>query len=193
MWCRLCYWVVAVIVLSACAATGTTPMGAPAAAAPTPVNNGGTTMQVTSPAFKEGETIPKQYTCDGANISPALAWTGVPATAKTLALIVEDPDAPSGTWIHWVLFNISTSETGLAENILADKTLPKGALSGTSSFKKLGYGGPCPPSGTHRYYFKLYAIDGALSLANNATAQDVEAAMAGHVVGQGQLMGRYKR
>jgi Raf kinase inhibitor-like YbhB/YbcL family protein len=150
-------------------------------------------MQVSSPAFKEGEMIPRQYTCDGANMSPPLAWTGIPATAKTLALIADDPDAPVGTWVHWVLFNIPASETGLAENIPPDQALPNGALHGTSSFKTLGYGGPCPPGGTHRYYFKLYALDGALSLANNATAKDVQAAMTDHIVGQGQLMGRYKR
>ncbi len=149
--------------------------------------------KVTSTAFTEGTMIPAKYTCDGANISPPLAWSGSPATAKSFALICDDPDAPAGTWAHWVVFNLPASVTSLDENVPADKTLPNGARQGTNDFRKLGYGGPAPPSGTHRYYFKLYALDTILDLAAGATKPQLLRAMEGHILAQGQLMGTYKR
>ena len=150
-------------------------------------------LNASSTAFKEGEPIPKQYTCDGINISPPLEWTGVPKTAKTLAIICDDPDAPAGTWVHWVLYNLPADKIGLIENTPATEALPGGGMQGTNDFKKIGYGGPCPPSGTHRYYFKVYALDSELPLRPGATKADLEKAMEGHVVTQGQLMGKYGR
>ena len=150
-------------------------------------------LKVTSTAFTEGQPIPKQYTCDGINISPPLEWSGVPQTAKTIAIICDDPDAPVGTWVHWVLYNLTSDKIGLIENTPATETLPGGGMQGTNDFKKFGYGGPCPPSGTHRYFFKLYALDAELSLKSGATKADLEKAIEGHIVSQGQLMGTYRR
>lgn len=148
---------------------------------------------ITSPAFTEGAMIPKQHTCDGADISPALAWTGVPESTKSLALICDDPDAPMGTWVHWVLFNLPAGESGLPAKVPSDASLSNGAKHGTNDFRRLGYGGPCPPGGTHRYYFKLYALDTALNLESGATKSKVEEAMRGHILAEGQLMGKYRR
>jgi Raf kinase inhibitor-like YbhB/YbcL family protein len=150
-------------------------------------------MQLTSSAFANGNLIPARYTCDGENVSPALAWTGVPPAAKALALIVDDPDAPAGTWVHWVLLNLPAGAAGLPEAVPPGKPLDNGAVQGTTSFRQKGYGGPCPPGGTHRYYFRLYALDGPLSLTGTATAKDVQNAMKGHVLAQAELMGRYAR
>ncbi|MGC8781762.1 MAG: YbhB/YbcL family Raf kinase inhibitor-like protein [Anaerolineae bacterium] len=150
-------------------------------------------MQLTSPAFAGGAAIPDQYTCSGADISPPLAWSNVPAGARSLALICDDPDAPLGTWVHWVLFNLPPSLNGLPEGVPARPTLEGGGVHGTNSWQRIGYGGPCPPGGTHRYYFKLYALDTTLSLDSRATAKEVQAAMQGHVLGTAQLMGRYSR
>lgn len=147
-------------------------------------------IQLSSPAFQDGGQIPKQYTCDGQNISPPLEWTGVPQEAKSLVLIVDDPDAPSGAFLHWVLFNL---EPGLTE-------LPEGVTPGSlgeqaaNDFRKPGYGGPCPPKGpAHSYFFKLYALDRTLSLGAGATKQDAEKAMQGSVLAQGQMIGKYGR
>jgi len=163
----------------------------------TPVSNPGSQqkseLKLTSTAFKEGEAIPRGYTCDGANVSPPLEWTGVPKSAKTIAIIADDPDAPSGTFVHWVLFNLSAEGLGLIENTPQTETLNGGGVQGKSDFGKVGYGGPCPPSGTHRYFFKFYVLDSELSLKPGATKADVEKAMEGHIVGQAQLMGTYKR
>ena len=150
-------------------------------------------IKLTSSAFKEGETIPRQYTCDGVNISPPLEWTGVPKSAKTIALIADDPDAPAGTWVHWVLYNLPADNIGLVENLPATEDLKAGGLHGKNDFGKVGYGGPCPPSGTHRYFFKIYALDDELQLKAGATKADLEKAMQGHIVAQGQLMGTYSR
>jgi len=150
-------------------------------------------ITLTSPSFEEGEMIPVQYTCDGKNISPALNWKNIPDSTKSLALIVEDPDAPGQTWIHWVLYNIPPSVTELPENTSADKKLKNGAVNGTSSFRKLGYGGPCPPSGTHRYFFRIYALNTMLNLDPGATKTELVDAMKGHILSEGQLMGRYER
>ena len=116
-------------------------------------------LEITSSAFSEGGMIPGRYSCDGPDISPDLSWQGVPEGSRSLALICDDPDAPAGTWVHWVLFNIPVDEKGLAAQIAPDAKLSNGALHGTNDFRRLGYGGPCPPRGTHRYYFKLYALD----------------------------------
>lgn len=150
-------------------------------------------IKLTSSAFQEGGMIPSQFTCDGANISPPLEWSGVPQEAKSLALIADDPDAPMGTWVHWVLFNIPPNKTQLPEDVKSDKVLPNGAKHGINDFKKYGYGGPCPPSGTHRYFFKLYALDIQLDLEPGITKVQLEKAMKGHILAQGQLMGRYRR
>ena len=150
-------------------------------------------LKIKSSAFHEGDLIPKKYTCDGADISPPLAWDAVPNSTKSLALISDDPDAPMGTWVHWVIFNIPPSVKELPENIPPSKTLENGAQQGTNDFGKIGYGGPCPPRGTHRYYFKLYALDTMLASQPGLTKAQLVKAMEGHVLAQGQLMGRYQR
>ena len=150
-------------------------------------------IQITSSAFEDGGMIPRSYTCDDRDVSPDLAWAGVPGETKTLALICDDPDAPVGTWVHWVLFNIPPGETGLAAEIAPEAELASGARHGTNDFRRLGYGGPCPPGGTHRYFFKLYALDIRLDLDSGATKAQVEEAMQGHILAEGQLMGRYSR
>jgi len=150
-------------------------------------------ISVSAEAFKEGNLIPEEYTCDGDDISPLLSWKGVPANAKSIALIMDDPDAPMGTFVHWVLFNIPANTQKLQKGIPEDKTLADGSRQGTNDFRSIGYGGPCPPGGTHRYYFKIYALDTMLNLPAGATKADVEKAMKGHILAQGELMGRYKR
>jgi len=150
-------------------------------------------MNLTSSAFTEGNMIPVKYTCDGEDVSPPLVWSGVPAGTKALALICDDPDAPVGTWVHWVLFNLPPDSMGLPEGVPAVKTLENGGVHGKNSWRRVGYGGPCPPSGTHRYFFKLYALDQPLTLTSSATAKHVRAAMQGHILAEAQLMGRYKR
>lgn len=150
-------------------------------------------LKLTSTAFKEGEAIPRGYTCDGANISPPLEWIGVPKTAKSIAIIADDPDAPAGTWVHWVLYNLPADGLGLIENTPQTETLNGGGAQGKNDFNKIGYGGPCPPSGTHRYFFNFYALDSELTLKPGATKAEVEKAMEGHIVGQAQLMGTYSR
>ena len=149
-------------------------------------------IKLTSSAFQEGGMIPAQYTCDGRNISPPLAWSDVPSDAKTLALIADDPDAPRGTWVHWVVYNLPAAVKELAENAPPQEAAA-GGRQGKNDFGKFGYGGPCPPSGTHRYYFKLYALNTELNLPGGATKQDLLKAMYGHILDEGQLMGRYKK
>jgi len=150
-------------------------------------------IKLESSAFKDGQSIPKQYTCDGVNISPPLEWSGVPKNGKTLAIICDDPDAPAGTWVHWVVYNLHADDLGLIENTPATDKLTGGGLQGKNDFGKIGYGGPCPPSGTHRYFFKLYALDAETDLKPGATKSDLLKAMEGHVTAQGQLMGTYSR
>ena len=150
-------------------------------------------IKLTSPAFKEGQAIPRTYTCDGVNVSPPLEWSGVPKTAKTVAIIADDPDAPAGTWVHWVLYNLPAENIGVVENMPATENLAAGGFQGKNDFEKIGYGGPCPPSGTHRYFFKIYALDSELPLIAGATKAELVKAMEGHVVLEGQLMGTYKR
>ena len=145
-------------------------------------------MKLTSTAFEENGLIPKEYTCDGKDVNPPLTLGGVPPEAKSLALIVDDPDAPMGTWVHWVMWNIEPGLKSIGQN-----SVPAGAVQGLNDFRTNRYGGPCPPSGTHRYFFKLYALDAMLKIGPKSTKADLEKAMAGHIVGQGQLMGTYKR
>lgn len=167
---------------------------APPPAPPTPASQQQKSeVKLTSTAFKEGEAIPRGYTCDGANVSPPLEWTGVPKIAKTIAIIADDPDAPTGNWVHWVLYNLPAAGLGLIENTPQTETLNGGGAQGKNDFGKIGYGGPCPPSGTHRYFFKFYALDSELPLKPGATKADVEKAMEGHTVAQAQLMGTYRR
>jgi len=151
-------------------------------------------MQLTSTAFADGGAIPAKYTCDAKNVSPPLKWSGVPAGAKSLALIVDDPDAPVGTWVHWVLYDLPATSSELAEDMPKSQYVTGGAKQGLNDFRHLGYGGPCPPPGKgHRYFFKLYALDTLLDLKPGLTKKDVEAAMAKHILAQGQLMGTYQR
>ena len=151
-------------------------------------------IQITSPAFTEGKPIPKKFTCDSEDASPPLSWSGVPAEAKSLALIVDDPDAPVGTWVHWVLYGLPPSLTELKEGIGKTPTVEGVGTQGTNDFRKIGYGGPCPPRGKpHRYFFKLYALDTSLSLPPGASKADLEKAMRGHILAQGQLIGTYSR
>ncbi len=151
-------------------------------------------MKLTSPAFAEGETIPKEYTADGADVSPPLHWQDISVGTKSLVLICDDPDAPRGIWVHWVLFNLPPDVAELPREMPVEKELPSGAKQGTNDFKKIGYGGPSPPAGKpHRYFFKLYAVDKMLELAAGATKQQVEAAIKGHVLAEGQVMGKYGR
>jgi Raf kinase inhibitor-like YbhB/YbcL family protein len=156
---------------------------------------GGSNMaiKVTSAAFKDGEIIPKQYTCDGNDISPPLTWSGAPQETKSIALICDDPDAPMGTWVHWVLFNLPPASNALPAEVSSARVLDNGAKHGKNDFRRFGYGGPCPPGGTHRYYFKVYALDSVLDLDPGITKADLVKAMQSHILAEGQLMGRYKR
>jgi Raf kinase inhibitor-like YbhB/YbcL family protein len=149
-------------------------------------------IHIESSAFSEGGQIPREYTCDGKDISPPLSWSGIPEGGKSLALICDDPDA-SKTWVHWVIFNLPARANGLPEAVPARESVLGGGTQGTNDFRKVGYGGPCPPSGTHRYMFKLYALDTEIKLSSGATKADVERAMKGHVLAQATLMGKYSR
>lgn len=145
------------------------------------------TFALISSAFLAGAPIPVEHTCDGKNAPPPLTWAGVPAGTRSFALIVDDPDAPAGTWVHWVLFNLPADATALPQS-------QSSGVQGKNDFGKTGYGGPCPPPGKpHRYFFKLYALDAVLALRTGATKGDVERAMAGHVLASAQLMGTYAR
>ena len=144
-------------------------------------------IKIISPAFQEGGNIPSKFTCDGANVNPPLHIDQIPAGAKSLALIVDDPDAPGGIFVHWLVWNIDPKTSDIAEN-----SVPPNAAQGKSGFGKTGYGGPCPPSGTHRYYFRVYALDAA-QVQGGSTRADLDRAMRGHIIGQGELMGRYSK
>jgi len=150
---------------------------------------------LTSAAFKDGAPIPGKYTCDGGDVSPPLTWSGAPAGTRSVALIADDPDAPGGTWVHWVLYNLPAEVSELPENIAKVESLDLGgARQGRNDFRRPGYGGPCPPPGpAHRYFFKLYALDAPLTLKPGAQKKDVDAAMEGHVLGTAQLIGTYAR
>jgi hypothetical protein len=151
-------------------------------------------LELKSPDFSSGGIIPKQFTCDGADMSPALEWNDPPAATKSFALVADDPDAPVGTWVHWVLFNLPASARSLAQNIPKKEQMVDGSFQGRNDFGKIGYGGPCPPPGKpHRYFFKLYAVDTKLNLKPGANKKDVERAIQGHILAQGEWMGRYAR
>ncbi len=150
-------------------------------------------IKLNSTAFQPDGMIPAKYTCDGANVSPPLEWSGVPEATKSLALICDDPDAPGKTWVHWVVFNLPASKTSLPENVPPQETIAGGGKQGTNDFKKIGYGGPCPPSGTHRYFFKIYALDTELKLDSKTTKDQLSQAMKDHLLAQGELIGRYKK
>ena len=151
-------------------------------------------ITISSAAFKNGSPIPQRFTCQGDNISPALAWSGAPPGTKTLALICEDPDAPNGTFYHWVIYNIPASERGLAENIAKKDALPNGARQGTNSFEQVGYGGPCPPPGkAHHYHFQLFALDTEVNIPGVVTHDRLESAMQGHIVAEAEIIGTFQR
>ena len=157
---------------------------------------GGSAMSlaVTTTAFSPGGAIPKNYTCDGADTSPDLSWFGAPAGAHSFALIADDPDAPVGTWTHWLIWNIPAQNSGLPNGVLKVETLGNGTRQGRNDFRRIGYGGPCPPPGKpHRYFFKVYALDGKLDLRAGANRDGLERVMTGHVLAQGELMGKYGR
>ena len=156
---------------------------------------GGTmSLQITSAAFSAGETIPKKFTCDGPDVSPKLTWNEPPAKTQSFTLIMDDPDAPVGTWVHWVLFDLPADTKELSEGVAKQEQLSNGARQGRNDFGKIGYGGPCPPPGKpHRYFFKLYTLDSKLNLKAGATKADVERAMKGHILANAELIGRYGR
>jgi Raf kinase inhibitor-like YbhB/YbcL family protein len=154
-------------------------------------------MTITSTAFGHGEKIPRHHTCEGDDVSPPLAWSGVPDGARSLVLIVDDPDAPDPakprmTWVHWVLYDIPSTAAGLAEDVVP-AALPPGTRQGTNDWKRTGYGGPCPPVGRHRYFHKLYALDTELGDLGRATKAEVERAMGGHVLAEAVLIGTYQK
>ena len=150
-------------------------------------------LSLSSPAFAPGAMIPVRYTCDGNDESPPLVWDGAPAGVQSFVLIMDDPDAPAGIWVHWVIFNIPASATGLPAAIPPQPRLKDGAVQGVNSWRRVGYGGPCPPRGQHRYFFKLYALDALLPLDASATKADVLKAMEGHILARAELMGVYQR
>ena len=150
-------------------------------------------FELTSTAFVPGKAIPRKYTCDGEDISPPLAWSDPPAGTQSFALICDDPDAPGGTWDHWILYDLSPASRGLPAAVFGDSDLPGGGQHGQNSWKRLDYGGPCPPHGTHRYFFKLYALDSRLDLPGGTTKVQLLVALEGHILAEAELMGTYKR
>jgi Raf kinase inhibitor-like YbhB/YbcL family protein len=169
-------------------------VGTALAQAPPKEAKGMVTIALTSSAFREGEAIPEKHTCDGLDLSPALAWSGAPAGTRSLALLCDDPDAPVGLWVHWVIWGVPPDTTSLPEGVAREKSLPNGSAQGLNDFRKIGYGGPCPPPGKpHRYFFRIYALDAGVALAPGATRKELLKAIEGHVIGEGELMGRYGR
>ena len=151
-------------------------------------------INLSSGAFTEGGVIPTKHTCDGADLSPALKWEGIPKGAKSIALICDDPDAPAETWVHWVIFNIPAGSSELKEGVLSSENLPDGSRQGKNDFRRIGYGGPCPPPGNpHRYYFKLYALDSVPDLKAGSKKAELLKAIDGHILAEGSLMGKYAR
>jgi Raf kinase inhibitor-like YbhB/YbcL family protein len=151
-------------------------------------------FSISSSAFQSGSDIPRKFTCDGADVSPDLAWTDPPQGTQSFALIADDPDAPVGTWTHWVLFDLPAGTRQLNENVSKVDELPGGGRQGRNDFKRIGYGGPCPPPGKpHRYFFKLYAVDRKLDLKAGASKQELEQALQGHTLAKAELVGKYKR
>ena len=151
-------------------------------------------MKISSAAFSANDTIPTKFTCDGPDVSPKLNWSEPPAKTQSFALIMDDPDAPVGTWVHWVLFDLRADTKELSEGVAKQEQLPNDARQGRNDFGKIGYGGPCPPAGKpHRYFFKLYALDAKLNLKAGATKADVESAMKGHILAHAEMIGKYGR
>jgi Raf kinase inhibitor-like YbhB/YbcL family protein len=150
-------------------------------------------MELKSPAFAHGAPIPPEHTCDGKDVSPPLSFAGTAPGTRSLALIADDPDAPLGTWVHWVAWNIPAGARSLPGNLPKKDTLQDGTRQGINDFQRAGYGGPCPPSGTHRYFFRLYALDTTLDLPATTTRRDLDRAMRGHVLAQAELLGTYSR
>lgn len=151
------------------------------------------TLTLSSSAFAPGKSIPEQFSCKGRNISPALAWSGAPSNTASYALILEDPDAPSGTFVHWVIYNIPAVSNGLSQAVPPTPTFDDGSAQGKNSGNRRYYDGPCPPSGTHRYFFRLYALDTRLDFIPGATADELRKAMQGHILAQGELMGTFSK
>lgn len=151
------------------------------------------TMNLTTNAFENNHTIPSKYTCDGEDISPPLKISEIPENVESFALICDDPDAPMGTFVHWVMYNIPATAENIKENLPNSRVLPDGSMQGMTSFGKIGYGGPCPPSGTHRYFFKIYALDKSLQFDSAPTKAVLEKEMQGHIIGKAELIGLYKR
>ncbi len=193
--------VVAVLIAAACSSTPaddasattttatvatTTTVTISTTAASTTTTSEGATLQITSPSFEAGAEIPSEFSCDGDNISPELNIANLPDNTVTLALIMDDPDAPGGTWVHWVAFDFPPTD-------VIPESIPLLGIGGSNSWDMTGYGGPCPPSGTHRYFFKLFALDGALELSEGSSTEEVLDAMEGHIVDQAELMGTYSR
>lgn len=150
-------------------------------------------IQLTSPAFQSGSEIPQECTCEGRDVSPPLVWKEIPKKSQSLVLIMDDPDVPAGTWVHWVIFNLPPTIHSLPKGMPALKQLANGEMHGMNSFGRYGYRGPCPPSGSHRYFFKLYALDIPLQERERMTKEEVEKAMEGHVLAKGELMGTYAK
>jgi Raf kinase inhibitor-like YbhB/YbcL family protein len=151
-------------------------------------------LEIKSPAFQNGADIPRRHTCDGGDVSPALSWIGAPNGTKAFALVADDPDAPGGTWVHWVIYDLPANAKELAEGVAATETTAGGAKQGVNDFRKIGYGGPCPPPGSpHRYFFRLYALDAETNLKPRATKQQLLDAIKGHIVAEAELMGKYGR
>ena len=150
-------------------------------------------FSISCSAFAAGDLIPRRHSCDGLDVSPPIRLEDVPGESRSIALICDDPDAPAGTWVHWVLFNWPVLEKDIPEGLPPKKDLPNGARQGSNDFRRIGYGGPCPPPGTHRYYFRVYALDAVLSLPAGATKSQLLQDMSGHVLAEASLMGRYRR
>jgi Raf kinase inhibitor-like YbhB/YbcL family protein len=150
-------------------------------------------IKLQSTAFEDGELIPSKYTCDGKNISPPLKWENIPEETQSIAIICDDPDAPMGIWVHWIIFNLPPETSRLEENFPDDETFPDGTRQGINDFGAVGYGGPCPPAGSHRYFFKIYALDMLVSLVTVVDKQTLLETIDGHIIAHGQLIGRYHR
>ena len=150
-------------------------------------------LTITSKAFNHMQPILPQYTCDGADVSPPLSWSALPPAAKSITLICDDPDAPAKTWVHWVVYDLPPTVDSLPESVPKTDTIPGGGKQGKTDFNRIGWNGPCPPGGTHRYFFKLYALDTMLNLPAGKTKSEIEKAMKGHILAQGELMGTYTR
>ncbi len=146
-----------------------------------------------SSVFDEGQPIPTKYTCSGIDVSPPLEWNSIPDETLSIAIICEDPDAPGGTWSHWVIFNLPADTLSLSEHVMSREIMDNDAIQGLNDFGKVGYGGPCPPSGTHRYYYKIYALDVKLNLPPRTTRETFLKSINGHILDQGQIMGTYRR